>query len=263
MPFDEMTITLDDVSCLLHIPIRGELVDPDKVVIDYDAIHLVVELFGVSLSDASSEVSSVRGPYYKLDWLKQVFEQQRVADNFTGAVRAYIMLLLGCTILADKTLTLVKAKYLPLLRDLDGCGRYFWGAAALVALYRYLGDASFYSCKQLGGYASLLQRGTYGICGIGSPLARAMRWEYRQGTQKVDEIRAVLDQLTPRDVIWRHFEDHRQHRLFDDICLYRGGLKWYGTVVLYLSDRCPRQFGYRQYILIAPPNVDTLDVDVE
>ncbi|XP_058775003.1 protein MAINTENANCE OF MERISTEMS-like [Vicia villosa] len=94
-------------------------------------------------------------------------------------------------------------------------------------------------------------------------MARAMKWEYRQGTQKVADIRAVLDQLTPHDIVWHPFEDHRVHRPFDDICLYRGGLKWYGTVVLYLPDRCMRQFGYRQYIPIAPPNVDTLDVDVE
>ncbi|XP_058726450.1 protein MAIN-LIKE 1-like [Vicia villosa] len=126
-----MTITLDDVSCLLHVPIRGELVDPDVVVTDYDAIHLAVELFGVSLSDATTEASTVRGPYYKLDWLKQIFEQQRAANNFTGALRAYMMLLLGCTILADKTFTLVEAKYLPLFRDLSTCGRYCWGAAAL------------------------------------------------------------------------------------------------------------------------------------
>ncbi|XP_058722288.1 protein MAIN-LIKE 1-like [Vicia villosa] len=257
--FGKMTITLDDVSCLLHVPIRGELVDPDFVVTDYDAIHNVVELFGVSLSEASEEASS----------------QQRAANNFTGAMRAYMMLLLGCTIIADKTFTLVEAKYLPLLRDLNTCGIYYWGAAALVTLYRYLGDASFYSCKQLGGYASLLQcwiheyfptvgkRGTSGLCGIDSPMARVMKWEYRQGTQKVADIRAVLDQLTPYDIVWRPFEDHRAHRPFDDICLFRGGLKWYGTVVLYLPDRCMRQFGYRQYIPIAPPNVDTLDVDVE
>ncbi|KAI5404065.1 hypothetical protein KIW84_051270 [Lathyrus oleraceus] len=70
---------------------------------------------------------------------------------------------------------------------------YSWGAAALVTLYRYLGDASMYSCKQLGGYPTLLQcwiheyfptvgkRGENwnpaGNCG----LPRAMRWSYRQG----------------------------------------------------------------------------------
>ncbi|XP_058751705.1 protein MAIN-LIKE 1-like [Vicia villosa] len=247
--FGEMTITLDDVSCLLHVPIRGELVDPDFVVTDYDTIHNAVELFGVSLSEASEEASSVRGPYYKLDWLKQVFEQQRAANNFTGAMRAYMMLLLGCTILADKTFTLVEAKYLPLLRDLNTCGRYCWGAAALCWIHEY--------------FPTVGKRGTYGLCGIDSLMARAMKWEYRQGTQKVADIRIVLDQLTPHDIVWRPFEGHRAHRPFDDSYLFRGGLKWYGTVVLYLPDKCMRQFGYRQYIPIAPPNVDTLDVDVE
>ncbi|XP_058759084.1 protein MAIN-LIKE 2-like [Vicia villosa] len=42
MLFGEMTITLDDVLCLLHLSIRGELVDPDYVVTDYDAIHLLL-----------------------------------------------------------------------------------------------------------------------------------------------------------------------------------------------------------------------------
>ncbi|KAI5425968.1 protein MAINTENANCE OF MERISTEMS [Lathyrus oleraceus] len=66
-------------------------------------------------------------------------------------------MLVGSTIFADKTFTLVEARYLLLFRDLDGCSGYSWGAAALVTLYRYLGDASMYSCKQLGGYPTLLQ----------------------------------------------------------------------------------------------------------
>src|ERR1051325_2673328 len=157
MPFGEMTITLDDVSCLLHVPIRGELVDPAEGFTDNDAIRLAIDLMGVSLEEIAEEVQFCRGPYYRLDWLKIIFERQRAASRFDCAARAYMMVLLGCTILTDKTFTLVEAKYLSLFRDLDGCGRYCWGAAALVNLYRYLGDASFYSCKQLGGYASLLQ----------------------------------------------------------------------------------------------------------
>ncbi|XP_058784863.1 uncharacterized protein LOC131659728 [Vicia villosa] len=229
-----MTITLDDVSCLLHVPIRGKLVDPDSVVTDCDAIHLTVELFGVSLSDATREASSVRDPYSKLDWLKQVFQQQRAADNFIGATRAYMMLLFGCTILADKTFTLFE----------------LGGYASLLHVQNFTYDLV---CWIHEYFSTVGKRGTSGLCCVDSPMARAMKWEYRQGTQKVDDIRVVLDQLTPHDIIWRPFEDHRQHRALDDICLYRGGLKWYGTIVLYLPDRCMHQFGYRQYILIAPP----------
>ncbi|XP_050892978.1 protein MAINTENANCE OF MERISTEMS [Lathyrus oleraceus] len=133
-----------------------------------------------------------------------------------------------------------------------------------------------YSCKQLGGYPTLLQcwiheyfptvgkRGENwnpaGNCG----LPRAMRWSYRQGVLKVHDLRPILDELTPTDVIWRPFEDHRAWRVFDEICLYRGCLKWGETVVPYLPDRCLRQFGYRQYV--PSPPLDCMmatDIDVD
>ncbi|KAI5392060.1 hypothetical protein KIW84_076738 [Lathyrus oleraceus] len=79
-----------------------------------------------------------------------------------------------------------------------------------------------------------------------------MRWSYRQGVLKVDDLRPILDELTPTDVIWRPFEDHRAWHVFDEICLYRGCLKWGETVVPYLPDRCLRQFGYRQYVPSPP-----------
>ncbi|KAI5421733.1 hypothetical protein KIW84_045238 [Lathyrus oleraceus] len=128
----------------------------------------------------------------------------------------------------------------------------------------------------LGGYPTLLQcwiheyfptvgkRGENwnpaGNCG----LPRAMRWSYRQGVLKVDDLRPILDELTPTDVIWRPFEDHRARRVFDEICLYRGCLKWGETVVPYLPDRCLRQFGYRQYV--PSPPLDCMmatDIDVD
>ncbi|KAI5411482.1 hypothetical protein KIW84_056530 [Lathyrus oleraceus] len=134
-------------------------------------------------------------------------------------------MLVGSIIFADKTFTLVEARYLLLFTDLDGCSGYSWGAAALVTLYRYLGDASMYSCKQLGGYPTLLQcwiheyfptvgkRGENWKPADNCGLPRAMRWSYRQGVLKVDDLRPTLDELTPADVIWRPFEDHRAWRL--------------------------------------------------
>ena len=91
-----------------------------------------------------------------------------------------------------------------------------------------------------------------------------MRWSYRQEVLKVDDLRPILDELTPADVIWRPFEDHRAWRVFDEICLYRGCLKWGETVVPYLPDRCLRQFGYRQYV--PSPPLDCMmatDIDVD
>ncbi|CAK8538508.1 unnamed protein product [Lathyrus sativus] len=137
------------------------------------------------------------------------------------ATRAYLLMLVGSTIFADKTSTLVEARYLSLFIDLDGLSGYSWGAAALVTLYIYLIDASMFSCKQLGGYPPLLQcwiheyfptlgkKRENWIPASNVGLPRAMRWSYRQGALKVDDLRPILDELTPSDVIWRPFENHR------------------------------------------------------
>lgn len=39
-------MTLDDVSCLLHIPIEGKLLDHNGPLSRYNAIDLMVELLG-------------------------------------------------------------------------------------------------------------------------------------------------------------------------------------------------------------------------
>ncbi|KAI5401504.1 hypothetical protein KIW84_066105 [Lathyrus oleraceus] len=248
MPFGEMSITLDDVACILHLPIRGIFWSPQDVTEEV-AVELAVDYLGVSRGQAQSHAY---------------------------ATRAYLLMLVGSTIFADKTFTLVEARYLLLFTDLDGYSGYSWGAAALVTLYRYLGDASMYSCKQLGGYPTLLQcwiheyfpsvgkRGENWKPADNCGLPRAMRWSYRQGVLKVDDLRPILDELTPADVIWRPFEDHRAWCVFDEICLYRGCLKWGETVVPYLPDRCLRQFGYRQYV--PSPPLDCMmatDIDVD
>ncbi|KAI5384529.1 hypothetical protein KIW84_071506, partial [Lathyrus oleraceus] len=91
-----------------------------------------------------------------------------------------------------------------------------------------------------------------------------MRWSYRQGVLKVDDLQPILDELTLADVIWHPFENHRGWRQFDELCLYMGCLKWGDTVVPYLPDRCIRQFGYKQYV--QSPPLDCMmanDIDVD
>jgi len=191
MPFGEMTITLYDVACLLHIPIKGDFYDQPPSVSEEGAAALAEELLGVTYDEARAETTRNRGGYYRQEWLYRLFDMHhqtgmldcaaraettrnrggyyrqewlyRLFDmhHQTGmldcAARAYMLLLVGCTIFTDKSFTLVEAKYLPLFRNLSNCGRYCWGAAALVTLYEHLGDGSMFTCKQLGGYVTLLQ----------------------------------------------------------------------------------------------------------
>ncbi|KAI5442317.1 hypothetical protein KIW84_011403 [Lathyrus oleraceus] len=65
MPFGEMSITLDDVACLFHLPIRGIFWSP-RDVIEEVAVELVVDYLGVSHGQAQSHVRSCRGSYYKI-----------------------------------------------------------------------------------------------------------------------------------------------------------------------------------------------------
>ncbi|KAI5397918.1 hypothetical protein KIW84_063651 [Lathyrus oleraceus] len=53
MPFGEMSITLDDVACILHLPIRGIFWSPQDVTEEV-AVELAVDYLGVSRGQAQS-----------------------------------------------------------------------------------------------------------------------------------------------------------------------------------------------------------------
>ncbi|XP_050909706.1 protein MAIN-LIKE 1-like [Lathyrus oleraceus] len=107
MSFGEMNITLDDVSCLLHLPIRGVFWSPQDVTEEV-VVELVVDYLGVSQSEAHAYVRSYIGFYYKLEWLYDLFVAYTVASSWAYATIAYLLMLVGSTIFADKTFTLVK-----------------------------------------------------------------------------------------------------------------------------------------------------------
>ncbi|XP_073222330.1 uncharacterized protein [Cicer arietinum] len=130
LPFGEMTITLDDVRGLLSIPCTGEFFTPPANVNEDLAIAAAVELLGVTYDEA-------------------VFYKKLYEGRYDCAAKAYLLHLVGCTILADKSFTLVSAKYLFLFQDLDSCGKWAWGPAALVVLYDYLRDSTFLQPNRL------------------------------------------------------------------------------------------------------------------
>ncbi|XP_058749187.1 protein MAIN-LIKE 1-like [Vicia villosa] len=115
MPFGEMTITLDDVACLLHLPIGGMFWYPNEHVTEEVAVDLGCELLGVGRRAMAEHVRSCRGAYYSLQWLYDRFVEYRAAGSWTFATRAYLMMLVGSTIFADKTFTLVEARSVDIL----------------------------------------------------------------------------------------------------------------------------------------------------
>ena len=156
LPVGEMTITLDDVSCLLHLPITGAFYTYEPID-TYAAVEKLVELLGVAASEARAETHHNKGPYVRLSWLREVYQSRCAALERTQAARAYLLHLVGCTIFATKSCTHTWVVWLDLFRELDDCNTYSWGAATLTHMYEQLNEASMHRTRQLEGYITLLQ----------------------------------------------------------------------------------------------------------
>jgi len=68
-------------------------------------------------------------------------EGDRERKKKVGALREW-GLQVGCTILVDKSATLISVSYLPLLCDFHMYGGYCWGVATLAYMYQQIRVAS-------------------------------------------------------------------------------------------------------------------------
>ena len=139
MPFREMTITLDDVATLIGISIVGRSVNPPLV---EDAMELLMRTLEVTRRVAEDELGMICGTYVRLEWLRSRFSNVTDADTearIKCAARAYLLYLVGCTLLSDKNGTRVSVSYVSLFEDLGVVSTYAWGIATLAYLFRQLG----------------------------------------------------------------------------------------------------------------------------
>lgn len=68
----EMSITLEDVSCLLHLPIRRRFLDHGRITKD-EAIEVMVEYLGVDLEKAIEEVDRTMGAHARSEFLRNIY----------------------------------------------------------------------------------------------------------------------------------------------------------------------------------------------
>ena len=68
-----MSITLDDVSCLLHLPIRGRFLDHGRMTKD-EALEMMVEYLGADLGEVMDELDKTRGDRARFVYLKKVYD---------------------------------------------------------------------------------------------------------------------------------------------------------------------------------------------
>ncbi|KAH1202882.1 Protein MAIN-LIKE 1 [Glycine max] len=261
LPMGEVTITLDDVASLLHLPVVGDLHAFQPVHVD-DVVQMLVELLMVTAEAARAETAQCRGPY-----VCDIYERRCQAGHWTVAARAFLLHLLGCTLFANKSATNVHVVFLEALRDLSQTRSYAWGVTTLVHMYDHLNDASISTSRQLGGYITLLQCRIYehfpsvtesttdpdydedSLC--------ACRWIATKKTVKsirTPTYRERLDRLRIPNVCWIPYGEHRPVRDFHMISCYSGLLRWGPVVVYYRLERVMQQFGYTQTIPAPPAN---------
>lgn len=156
LPVGEMTITLQDVSCLWGLPIKG------TPIIGYSNIgawSLVRNLLGTGESLQPFKINNSRNNdrsryNISLKWLRHTFlelpagSSDEVVDRYC---RAYILDLFGSIVFPNDTDDSVPACYLQFLTDLRTQQNYNWGAAVLGMLYHELSKASRWDSKNIAG----------------------------------------------------------------------------------------------------------------
>ncbi|XP_006601687.1 protein MAIN-LIKE 1-like [Glycine soja] len=156
LPVGELTITLDDVASLLHLPITSTLHSFEPLV-TFDAVVLLTELLEVSPEEARVETHQASRPHVRLSWLREVYQNRCRARRWVVEARAYLLHLVGCTLFANKSATHVHVVHLEAFRDLAQTGGFSWGVATLVHLYDHLNEASQTPTRQMASYIALFQ----------------------------------------------------------------------------------------------------------
>ncbi|KAL5141437.1 Protein MAIN-LIKE 2 [Glycine soja] len=212
LPVGEVTMTLDDVSSLLHISITSALHSFEPLVTS-DAVALLTELLEVTPDEATSETRQAGGPHVLLSWLWDMYQSRCRARQWVAAARTYLLHLVGCTLFANKSATYVHVVHLQAFRDLGQAGAFSWGAAALCWIYEHF--PSVHRCVVDDGYAEA------------SP--RACRWLTGKAQMtgiKGAPYRARIDALTVTDVCWMSYAKHRGVRGYDLISSYTRQVRW-------------------------------------
>ncbi|KAH1221695.1 Protein MAIN-LIKE 1 [Glycine max] len=225
LPVGELTITLDDVACLLYLPITGALHRFEPLCVD-EVVLLLTELLEVSGEEAQAETVRTHGAYVRLSWLREVYESRCQARHWIAAARAYLLHLVGCTLFANKSATHVHVVHLEAFRDLGQSGAMPGELSCCV-----------HQCITDYAYAET------------TPCAS--RWLTTKAHMKRIKgapYRARLDALTITNVSWFPYSENRAVRGFELISCYQGQLRWGHVVVYVRPERVVRQFGYIQTI---------------
>jgi len=173
LPVGEMTITLDDVACLLGIPVAGWLIQEEDLDPNHGVELMVTHLLFL-VEDAVEHVSNNSGAFVTYTALKERYEhmlnrcnhllredlseeeEEELSRIRPTCVKAFLLLLLGYTIFVSKNNKTINLLWMLAIRDLANIGTWSWGTMGLAFLYEQLNLTSSPHVGSIGGYISLL-----------------------------------------------------------------------------------------------------------
>ncbi|GAU51789.1 hypothetical protein TSUD_415750, partial [Trifolium subterraneum] len=245
----EMTITLDDVSCLLHIPITGKMLNHAGTSCTMEeGQDMCEELLNFSREDAQEEFDKMKGAHVSFAKLLEIYhdnlnlaleaennedeEAETVEFLRDCTVRAFLLYLIGGILFTNKSVQYVDLIFLSYLQDIPLVNTWNWAASGLAYMYNYLDRASRRRCGNHGGYNCMFQAWIFAHfkrygqrfldenytnedpVGAKYYLLKTGKWPY--------ETRTSLDRMEVDEVTFCPYEDHRQMRPFQDISWYSG-----------------------------------------
>ncbi|XP_045791804.1 protein MAIN-LIKE 1-like [Trifolium pratense] len=290
IPLGELAITLDDVQCLLHIPIEGKFLNHGKMSRD-EAADMVNSFLGVDRNVVMGHFAKMNGLHLKHSDVEDIYSvnhglaDKAVAEGKSAheiklyrdrSIRAFLLFLVCCTIFSNKSSYYVDVVYLQYFQDLSAVREWNWGAAALVHLQHYLDDACLVTVNQMAGYMSLLQGWIIShfpglsvwaqdpIYSEGMP--RNAKFVPGAGHREPSSYRNSLDNIQTYDCVFSPYDDHRHVRPLINSCWFSGWLRCGNLKAKHLTERVLRQFKHVQGIprkpdLSATPGMSLCEID--
>ncbi|KAJ1686186.1 hypothetical protein LUZ63_017576 [Rhynchospora breviuscula] len=283
LPTGEITPTLEDVSCLLGLPIDGDPIIGDTDEQWEDEVEAAFKRMDWHTFPRPPGTFHMRLPWLREPWVPPDVDDNRHVpamlapnagpEDIVHYARAFMLDLLGSVMFPDHS-GYVCSMFLPLIQNVDDPPKYSWGTAVLAYLYRGLCSASVMSTQELTAPCIFLQIWAWTRFPIGRPQALffenglegrplGVRWvgEHKYinvPRGSVSEYRRAFEELRDDDVNWRPYKDI-MHEL-PPICreenemalwFYEGPIIWFWVVESYTPQRVMRQFGMHQ--IIPPP----------
>lgn len=164
----EISITLNNVSCILHLPIQGKLFNYSRTTRP-EALDRMVTYLGADRGKAQQELDDTRWCHARFSFLIDLHEHHldasveadggdsRVAYHKACALRLYLLVLAEMSIFTDKIATYVNVIYLRYFINLERICKYNYRVSYLVYLYSKLAKDSIWKTWQLTGNNCLLQ----------------------------------------------------------------------------------------------------------